>query len=108
MVADGASIARSTSSRRYKTDIAALPLDRATAAVMALQPVTYRGTSPTDPDRAFPGFIAEDVAQVEPLLATYDQAGAPDYVTYDRLPVFLVPVVQDHARRLAALEARLA
>ena len=107
VVADADVIRRSTSSRRYKTDIKAIALADARRVLMALTGVTYRGTNPRDGSRRWAGFIAEDVAVIEPMLATYDADGTPSYVTYDRLAAFMVPVVQQHDARIAALETQL-
>ena len=102
-------LSRSTSSRRWKHDIRPLPLAQSRAMLLALpSPVVYRGISDKD-QRPYLGFLAEDVAPVAPLLALYDghnQTGKPNYVTYDRMCAILVPVVQDHEARIAALEAR--
>ncbi|MBI2356382.1 MAG: tail fiber domain-containing protein [Candidatus Doudnabacteria bacterium] len=103
-------ILRSTSSKRYKQDIVYLTLADVKDLVMALKPVTYRGTTESDNQRLWPGFIAEDVAAVEPILATYDDGvmgGLPSYVMYDRIPAFLVPVIQDHESRLSLVESSL-
>ena len=115
-VVDGGAISRSTSSKRYKTAIEPLDAARANATIMRLAAVTYaekppQAAPPTLPGfldkahgRRYPGFIAEEVAQVDPLLVTVDQHDEPDYVTYDRITAFLVPVVQGLERRVRALE----
>jgi len=106
-VASDGRIQRSTSTRASKQDITPLNLDEAFPVVMGLQPVTFRGRGDTDSQHRLAGFVAEDVAPLAPILATYDADGSPNYVTYDRIPAYLVPVAQDHEARLAALEARL-
>ena len=102
-------IRRSTSSRRYKHDVATLDGSDALAAVMAMRPVTYRGKTDAD-QRRYVGFIAEEVQQWAPLLCTYDdggESGTPNYVTYDRVTAYLVAVVQQQQQKIAALEARI-
>jgi len=104
---DGAPLYLSTSSLRFKTDIETIDLDVARAVIQKLRGITYRGKTENDNKRRFAGFGAEEVAELDPVLVTYDKDGLPDYVTYDRVPAYIVPVVQDHESRLAALEQRL-
>lgn len=104
-VTDGGNLSRSTSSIRYKHDIATLDAADARAAVLAMRPVTYRGTTDVD-QRRYVGFLAEDMATIAPLLATYDdggEQGTPNYVTYDRITAYLVAVVQQQQTVLDAL-----
>jgi hypothetical protein len=109
VVANNDYLRLSTSSIRFKHDIASVPLAQATAWLLALPaPITYRSKTDTD-QRQWIGLSAEDVSAAVPLLATYDGGGLegiPNYVTYDRVAALLVPVVQDHEARLAALERK--
>ena len=108
-VGDGNYLLRSTSSIRYKHDIDTLDADHALSAVMAMRPVTYRGKTDED-QRRHVGFIAEEVAEIAPLLATYDEGGetgTPNYVTYDRVTAYLVAVVQKQQAEIDALKARI-
>jgi hypothetical protein len=87
------------------SDAQPISLEVARAGVMALRPILYRSLVDAD-QRQWPGLIAEDVEIDAPLLATYDYAsGRLQSVAYDRVPVYLLPVVQDHEQRIAALEA---
>ncbi len=100
---------RSTSSLRYKHDIATLDTHDALAAVMAMRPVTYRGKTDEDQRRHI-GFIAEEMQEIAPLLCTYDEggeSGTPNYVTYDRVTAYLVAVVQQQQNEINALKARI-
>jgi hypothetical protein len=102
-------MARSTSSLRYKHDIATLDADDAISAVLSLRPITYRGITDKD-QRQYVGFVAEEVQQVAPLLCTYDEGGeegTPNYVTYDRVAAYLVCAIQKQHRVIESLEARL-
>ncbi len=103
--ADGNYILRSTSSLRYKTDVERLDAAHALDVVKSLSPITYRGIN--DGETRFAGFAAEEVAALDPMLVTFDKEGRPDYVTYDRVPAYLVPVAQNHEARLADLEAEI-
>jgi hypothetical protein len=103
-------VERSTSSLRWKHDIENVDYDTALATVMGLRPITYRGKTDAD-QRRYAGFLAEETMRVNPLLATYDEGGetgTPNYVTYDRVPVYLVPVVQRQQVELATLKAEVA
>jgi hypothetical protein len=88
---------RSTSSRRYKVDVADY---RTTATILDLAPRTYRdrGEAERDPAgaRTYVGLVAEEVHQLGLTeYVTYDQQGRPDAVMYDRLAVGLLGVVAD-------------
>jgi len=99
----------STSSLRYKHDIATLDTADAQAALMAMRPVTYRGKTDDD-QRRYVGFIAEEMQQIAPLLCTYDEggeSGTPNYVTYDRVTAYLVAVVQKQQAEIDALKAQM-
>lgn len=96
---------RSTSSARFKSDIHSLT--RGLDVVLGLRPVTYTARDkPAGP--RYPGFIAEEVAPIEPILVTRDAQGRPDYVQYDRVTAYLVNAVQELSRRVERLEAELA
>ncbi len=105
--ADASVLYRSTSSLRFKTDIETIGLALAKRVIESLRPITYRGKTESDNKRRYAGFGAEEVEKLEPVLVTYDEGGEPEYVTYDRVPAYIVPVVQDHESRLAAIEQRL-
>jgi hypothetical protein len=106
-VANGDVIRLSTSLRANKHDIEPLSLFSARRTVMGLRPVLYQSAIDAD-QRQWAGFIAEDVAAVNPALAVYRPDGALQSVTYDRVPAYLVPVVQDHEAQIEALTAALA
>ena len=72
-LADGR-LGHAVSSRRYKEDIK--PMDRASEALFALQPVMFRYKKHVNPEQGVDyGLIAEDVAQVAPELAVRDREG---------------------------------
>ena len=109
-VTDGVELSRSTSSRRYKHDEQPLDVSSTLAALSAFQPITYRGLHDKD-QRRHVGLIAEDVAPIAPLLATYDEGGeigTPNYVTYDRIPAYLIVGWQQHDATISQLAARIA
>jgi hypothetical protein len=77
------------SSRRFKEDIK--PMDKASEAILALQPVTFRYKKNFDPTgTAQFGLVAEDVAKVNPDLVVRDKEGKPYSVRYDQVNAMLL------------------
>ena len=63
-----------TSSARFKEAIK--PMEKASEAILALKPVTFRYKEEVDPDRAPQfGLVAEEVEKVDPELVVHDQEG---------------------------------
>lgn len=96
------------SSRRFKRDIESAPTDL--EAALALRVVTYRykaAVEALDDDAPVEwGVIAEELHDLGLTWAVdYDDDGLPFGVRYDRLVLALIPVLQDHESRIAALEA---
>lgn len=98
---------RITSSSKYKTDIEDITDEYADKALQ-LRPVWYRSLCEGDGGKSSYGFIAEEVAQVDPRLASYDSDGNPDGVNYGMLVVHLTDIAQRQIARIEALEAKLA
>ncbi len=77
------------SSRRFKEDIK--PMDKASEAILALQPVTFRYKKDFDPTgTAQFGLVAEDVAKLYPDLVARDKEGKPYSVRYDQVNAMLL------------------
>src|SRR6266478_3226234 len=77
------------SSRRFKEDIK--PMDKASEAILALQPVTFRYKKDFDPTgTAQFGLVAKDVAKVNPDLVVRDKEGKPYSVRYDQVNAMLL------------------
>ena len=103
------------SSRRYKEDIQ--PMGAMGDMLSRLRPVSFRyiksfadGSKPLQY-----GLIAEEVAEVFPYLAVFNEHGQPETVKYHLLPTFLLAayqeqqkVIGEQADRISELEARLA
>jgi hypothetical protein len=98
---------RITSSSKYKTDIEDIT-DEYADKVLQLRPVWYRSLCEGDEGKSSYGFIAEEVAQVDPRFASYDSDGNPDGVNYAMLVVHLTDIAQRQTARIEALEAKLA
>lgn len=95
LVGDGGQLGTSTSSRRFKEDIA--PVGAEGEALLALRPVAFRYTKEAAGEGERPieyGLIAEEVAEVFPELVTYDEQGRPEAVRYHLLVPLLLAEVQ--------------
>jgi len=66
-------------------------MDKASEAILALKPVTFRYKKEIDPDNAPEfGLVAEDVEKVNPDLVTRDERGKPYSVRYEAVNVMLL------------------
>ena len=77
------------SSARFKDEIK--PMDKASEAILALQPVTFRYKHELDPD-SIPqfGLVAEQVEKVNPDLVARDEQGKPYTVRYEAVNAMLL------------------
>ena len=88
-VGAGGKLGFQVSSRRYKDDIK--PMDRASEALFALKPVSFRYKQEIDPARSPDfGLIAEDVAIVNPDLVARDEDGKIVTVRYQAVYAMLL------------------
>ena len=87
-----------SSSRRYKDEIR--PMAKASEAILALRPVSFRYKKKVDPARSLSfGLIAEEVAEVDPALVTPDQDGRPETVRYEAVNAMLLnEFLKEHKR----------
>jgi Chaperone of endosialidase len=77
------------SSARFKDEIR--PMDKASEAILALRPVTFRYKSEIDPDRTSQfGLLAEEVEKVNPDLIIRDRDGRPHTVRYEQINAMLL------------------
>ncbi len=78
-----------TSSARFKQNIQ--PMDKASEAILALQPVTFRYKNELDPD-GIPqfGLVAEQVEKVNADLIARDDQGKPYTVRYEAVNAMLL------------------
>src|SRR5437867_5148365 len=77
------------SSARFKDEIK--PMDKASEAILALRPVTFRYKKEIDPDNTAQfGLVAEDVAKVSPDLVVRDANGEIYTVRYDAVNAMLL------------------
>ena len=103
-----------TSSAHYKEAIQ--PMDKASEAIHALKPVTFRYKKELDPE-GIPqfGLVAEDVAKVNPDLVARDEEGKPYTVRYEAVNAMLLnEFLKEHRkgeqqdRKIEELEATVA
>ena len=78
-----------TSSKRFKDEIK--PMNKASDALFALKPVTFRYKKEIDPAGTPQlGLVAEDVEKVNPDLVVRDKEGKPYSVRYDQVNAMLL------------------
>lgn len=98
----------SSSSRRFKKQIKGWSPDLQAVLAMELVEFHWKVDHWDGPERESPadqGLIAEQLADLGlEWLIFRDDEGLPAGVRYDRIGLALLPVVQDHERRIAALE----
>lgn len=95
-------LASCSSSIRYKEEIASLELGLET--VQQLDPVTFTWKEGGDRDL---GFIAEEIAQIDPLLTTYNDDGEIEGVKYKQLTAVLVNAVKEQQQQITSLRQEL-
>src|SRR4030095_12092458 len=77
------------SSERFKNEIK--PMDKASEAILALKPVTFRYKQELDPDHLPQfGLVAEDVEKVNPALVARDAEGKVFTVRYEAVNAMLL------------------
>jgi len=97
----GGGLAYCSSSRRYKTNIEAF--SSGLNLVNRLKPVSFNWKSNGKPDL---GLVAEEVAEVEPLLVTYNN-GQIEGVKYDRIGVVLLNAVREQQTEIESLKRQV-
>jgi hypothetical protein len=96
-----------TSSKRFKEDIR--PMDKASEALFALEPVTFRYKKEIDPAGTSQfGLVAEEVDQVNPDLVVRDKAGKPYSVRYEAVNAMLLNEFLKEHHKVEKLEATVA
>jgi Chaperone of endosialidase len=95
------------SSKRFKELIK--PMDKASEAILALKPVTFRYKEKIDPERAPQfGLVAEDVEKVNPDLVVRDPDGKVFSVRYDAVNAMLLNEFLKEHKKTEKLEATVA
>jgi septal ring factor EnvC (AmiA/AmiB activator) len=95
-----------TSSKRFKEEIKSM--DKASEALLALKPVTFRYKKEIDPlSRSQFGLVAEEVEQVNPDLVVRDKEGKPYSVRYDAVNAMLLNEFLKEHRKVEKQEATI-
>jgi Chaperone of endosialidase len=105
-VGAGGKLGFQVSSRRYKDDIK--PMDKASEALFALKPVSFRYKREIDPARSPDfGLIAEDVATVNPDLVVRDEEGKIVTVRYQAVNAMLLNEFLKEHRKVEEQQATI-
>jgi hypothetical protein len=94
-----------SSSRRYKHDIK--PMDKASEAILALKPVTFKYNSDKKGTPQY-GLVAEDVAQVNPDLVARNKNGEISTVHYEQVNNMLLNEFLKEHKKVEELQAIVA
>jgi trimeric autotransporter adhesin len=95
-----------TSSKRFKEDIKRM--DKASEAILALQPVTFRYKKDFDPSGTPQfGLVAEEVERVNPDLVVHDKDGKPYSVRYDQVNAMLLNEFLKEHRKVEEQDCRI-
>jgi hypothetical protein len=95
------------SSRRFKEDIK--PMNEASEAILALQPVTFRYKEAFNNTRTAQfGLVAEEVEKVNPDLVVRDNKGKPYSVRYDQVNAMLLNEFLKEHREVQELKKQVA
>ena len=83
-------------------------MDKASEAILALKPVTFRYKHDLDPD-GIPqfGLVAEEVEKVSPDLVARDEHGKPYAVRYEAVNTMLLNEFLKEHRKVAEQEATI-
>jgi len=95
------------SSERFKDAIK--PMDKASEAILALKPVSFRYKHELDPD-GIPqfGLVAEQVEKVNPDLVARDEQGKPYSVRYEAVNAMLLNEFLKEHRKVQEQDATIA
>jgi len=105
IAADG-HLSTTASSRRFKDEIK--PMDKASEAIFALKPVTFRYKKEIDPTGMSQfGLVAEDVEKVSPDLVARDREGKLYTVRYDQVNAMLLNEFLKEHRKVEGQEATI-
>jgi ABC-type hemin transport system substrate-binding protein len=84
------------------------PMGKASEAILALKPVTFRYKHELDPN-GIPqfGLVAEDVVKVNPDLVARDKEGKPYSVRYEAVNAMLLNEFLKEHRKVAQMEKQI-
>ena len=106
IVGSGGRLGTVVSSERFKEAIK--PMDKASEAIFALKPVTFRYKQKLDPERIPQfGLVAEDVEKINPALVARDNEGKPYTVRYDAVNAMLLNEFLKEHRKVESLQKQV-
>ena len=97
------------SSLEYKKDIVSLLSKTSLEDILEMRPASFRYKEtykPNDPSIHY-GFIAEEIAEIDPLLVDYDEKGNPIGLHYGEFVVKVISAMQEQQIKIEQLEARI-
>jgi len=107
IIGSGGKFGTVLSSARYKEAIK--PMDKASEAILALEPVTFRYKHDLDPDGVTQfGLIAEQVEKVHPDLVVRDEDGKVSTVRYETVNAMLLNEFLKEHRKVQELQTAVA
>jgi hypothetical protein len=107
VVGEGGKLGTMPSSARFKDEIK--PIDKASEAILALKPVSFRYKKEVDPQRVAQfGLVAEDVEKINPDLVIRDVQGRPQTVRYEQVNAMLLNEFLKEHRTVQELKSTVA
>jgi hypothetical protein len=107
VVASDGQLGVAASSQRFKDEIR--PMDKASEAILALKPVTFRYKHEIDPKRIPQfGLVAEEVEKINPDLVARDAKGEPYTVRYEAINAMLLNEFLKAHQKMEEQEATVA
>lgn len=99
VVDEAGRIYKQSSSTKYKTDIADFVDDY--KKILKLSPSRYRYINRTEEEI---GYLAENLDRMGlRTLVVYNDLGEPESVKYDKVPIYLIPIIKEQEEKLASL-----
>ncbi len=106
LVSSGGQLGVAASSARFKDEIK--PMEKASEAILALKPVTFRYKREIDPEGTSQfGLVAEEVERVNPALVTRDPQGSVFTVRYEAVNAMLLNEFLKEHRKVEQQERKL-
>ena len=107
VVSSGGQLGVAASSERFKDQIK--PMGKASEAVLALRPVTFRYKQEIDPEGTSQfGLVAEEVEKINPALVTRDAQGKVFTVRYEAVNAMLLNEFLKEHRKVEEQDATIA
>ena len=106
IVASNGQLGTMTSSERFKQGIK--PMDKASEAILALKPVTFRYKKEIDPAGTSQfGLVAEEVEKVNPDLVVRNEMGKPYTVRYEQINAMLLNEFLKEHRKVEEQQSKI-